>query len=573
MNYLTKILKLFDDNRWVFLGFGLVLIPTYILLVRPGYFWMQDDLQAFRVLEMFKCFQDLQLPCRWVPDPGYQYGYPQFIFYPPSIYYVGAVIHLFGVQVIDSVKILFIGGFLFSAVGMYFFLKGWLSRWPAMVAALVYSYVPYKAVEVYVRGALSEFWSLVFFPLIFWALMSISKLPSWRKVGLLGLSVAGLLLTHNLMSMLFMPFAAIWALYWLVCSRSKAVLVKMLIGVALGIGMALWFSLPVVMEKQYAHVESLVGGYFDYRAHFVDIRRLFFSNHWGYGSSGLNQDNDLSLSVGIVQWASAFSAVVLGLFFWKRVGRLNWVILLLAGFSVVSAFMIHQKSSFIWSMIPSLVFVQFPWRFLGINIFVNSILAGIGVFVLMKYSLKWSYLYGTVVILAAVIMTIGFFHPKEWYAISDSDKFSGKLWQKQLTISIFDYLPIYAKLPPTHQAPDLPEILEGSVNFSNYDKHSNFQTSQLEVTKSALIRLPIFDFPGMVVYTNQKVIPHINNECRNQEFCLGLVTIRLEPGKYSLLVKLEDTPVRRWSLVVSLILFVLTMTMIVKGGRNEKLAS
>lgn len=568
MKFLTKLAKLFEDKRVVFLGFVLLLLPTYVLLVRPGYFWMQDDLQAFRVLEMFKCFQDLQLPCRWVPDPGYQYGYPQFIFYPPSVYYIGALMHLFGIQVIDTVKILFVAGFILSALGMYYFVKSWLGVRPAIVAAIVYSYVPYKAVEVYVRGALSEFWSLVIFPLIFWAILSIVQKPTWRKSGLLAISIAALLLTHNLMSMIFAPFAAIWAMYWVMVSKSKKGLINILIGVGLGIGLALWFSLPVVMEKQYAHVESLVGGYFDYRAHFVDIKRLFFSNHWGYGSSGLNQDNDLSLSVGIGQWVLALVAIMLAFFYSRKDKKLFGAVVVLGGMSLMSVFMIHQKSSFIWSMIPSLVFLQFPWRFLGVNIFINSILAGVGVFVLSKWRPHWVLRYVLISIGLVFFLTVSFFHPKEWYPLTDQDKFSGKLWQKQLTISIFDYLPIYAKLPPIHQAPELPEILEGSVVFENYKKGSNFQTGVMEVTQSAVVRLPIYDFPGMVVYVNNQQIEHVNNDCRNEEFCLGLVTIHLEAGKYTMLVRLEDTPIRRWSLVGSGVIFVLVALMVIKGGKK-----
>lgn len=541
----------------------LMLIPTFFMLIRPGYFWMQDDLQAFRVLEMFKCFQDLQLPCRWVPDPGYQYGYPQFIFYPPSVYYIGAVLHLLGIPIIDSVKLLFVVGFILSAVGMYGFINSWLGKWPAVVSALVYTYVPYKALEVYVRGALSEFWSLVIFPFIFWAILSICQRPGWRKVGFLALAMALLLLTHNLMTVIFMPFVAVWAIYWLYWSRSISVAMKIGVGLSLGIGLALWFSLPVVVEKQFAHLETLVGGYFDYRAHFVDIKRLFFSNHWGYGSSGLNQDNDLSLSVGIGQWMLAAIAVVLGIIK-RKDKKISGAIFLLAILSLMSAFMIHQKSSFIWSMIPSLEFMQFPWRFLGINIFVNSILAGLGVYLVMKINLKWAYWYGVIAILLVFGLTIGFFHPKEWYPIGDSDKFSGKLWEKQLTISIFDYLPIYAKYPPVHKAPDYPEVLEGSVVFDNYHKGSNFQTSKFEVTQSAVLRLPIYDFPGMTVYVNGQRIDHWNNDCRGQEFCLGLVTIKLNSGRYEMVVRLEDTPVRKWSLIVSGLTLILVVGLIRK---------
>src|SRR3990167_2777614 len=94
-------------------------VPSFAVLLRPGYFFMQDDLQAFRVYEMAKCIEDFQIPCRWVPDAGYQYGYPQFNYYAPSVYYAGALINLLGFQFIDSVKFLFIAGFVFGAFGMY----------------------------------------------------------------------------------------------------------------------------------------------------------------------------------------------------------------------------------------------------------------------------------------------------------------------------------------------------------------------------------------------------------------------------------------------------------------------
>lgn len=130
----------------------LFIVPTFFRLIRPGFFPMQDDLQAFRIQQMDKCFDDMQIPCRWVPDAGYQYGYPQFIYYPPSVYYLGAILHRAGLQYIDAVKILFVLGYIASALAMFVLIRSFLGRWPGVAAALIYSYVPYKAVEVYVRG-------------------------------------------------------------------------------------------------------------------------------------------------------------------------------------------------------------------------------------------------------------------------------------------------------------------------------------------------------------------------------------------------------------------------------------
>ena len=84
---------------------------------------MQDDLQAFRVQQMVKCLKDLQIPCRWVPDMGYQYGYPQFNYYPPIIFYLGGILNILGIQIIDVVKIIFILPILLFYQTIYFTLR------------------------------------------------------------------------------------------------------------------------------------------------------------------------------------------------------------------------------------------------------------------------------------------------------------------------------------------------------------------------------------------------------------------------------------------------------------------
>jgi len=61
----------------------ILIIPAFCFLLKPGYYNMHDDMQMMRQLEMEKCIKDGQIPCRWVPDLGYEYGYPLFNFYPP----------------------------------------------------------------------------------------------------------------------------------------------------------------------------------------------------------------------------------------------------------------------------------------------------------------------------------------------------------------------------------------------------------------------------------------------------------------------------------------------------------
>lgn len=553
----------------------ILIIPAFITLIRPGFFPMQDDLQAFRVHQMYKCFSDLQIPCRWVPDAGYGYGYPQFLYYPPAVYYLGAFFHLLGIQIIDSVKLLFILGLLLSGLCMFIFLKAFFEEesgeknfetvnLPALVGALLYTYAPYKALEVYVRGALSELWSMVFFPLIFFSLYQLITKKRLKYVILFSLSVGGLMVTHNLMTLIFAPVAIIWCLSLLLIKKEFKVLPKIILGGILGIGAAAFFTLPVIFEAKYAHLETLIGGYFDWRQHFVNLERLFISNHFGYGSSGLNQDNDLSLSTGQIHWLLGGFALFLALILIKKYKKLATLTIILFFIELLMLFLIHQRSTFIWEKIPILAYLQFPWRFLTNSIFILSILGSVAVFFVSRVNKKYAKIFALLIIVGLFVMHGNFFKPKEWIEISDEEKFSGISWQKQMTISIFDYLPIYAKLPPNREAPKFPEVLEGEVIFLNYQKGGNYQFGALDAKGDSIIRLPLFDFPGMKVTMDGREIAHLHNDCRREDYCFGLITVWIPSGKHTIYTHLNDTLIRSLGNIITIVSLFTLLVLIFK---------
>jgi len=569
-----KLKTIFKPGRWwgrLIPIFALVILtlPTYSKLFKTGFFPMQDDLQAFRVYEMDKCYTDLQIPCRWVPDAGYQYGYPQFNYYPPLPYYLGAGLHRIGFQYIDSVKILFILGYIFSAITLYVLVKTISKdKWAGVIAALVYTYIPYKAVEVYVRGALSEFWAQIFFPLILWAIYKVIKTGKTKHLIWMSVSIFLLMTTHVLMTMIFVPVAILWAAFWLYQGKWKN-LSKIIFGGILGFGLSAFFVLPVLFERKFTHTEGLLSGYFDYRQHFVSLFKLFISREWGYGSSGF-PDEKLNLSLGIVQWiAGLVIAPVVAFFGLKKRNKISLLILGLVGVTLASIFMIHMKSSFIWAKLPLLWYMQFPWRFLAVSIFLLCLVSGLLIYLAGKYK----YILGIVMVLVSFALTINYYVPKAWLNISDADKFSGDSWEKQLTISIFDYLPQTAKLPPYAKAPELPEVLKGNAKFLEYNKGSNFQTGIVETSDDSRIRIPLFDFPGMEVTVDGKLTPHINDDCTAQRYCLGLITFDLTPGRHAFEAKLKDTPIRKIGNIITLISFGVIIYLVIKSNRYEKILS
>jgi len=237
---MKKFFKKIVDFRfsWLILLF-LLALPTFWRLLGPGYFPMHDDLQVGRLYQMDLCFRDGQIPCRWVPDMGYGYGYPLFNYYPPLPYYVGEIFHLLGFSYLNSIKILFILGLLFSGIFAYLLGRELWGKYGGLVTAVFYLYVPYHAVDVYVRGALNEFWGLVLFPAVFWATYKLIKEKRKIFVAALAFFLALLLLSHNLMAFFILPFLIVFALFLILVSKTKQ---KDNLVVTFGRGLGISFS-------------------------------------------------------------------------------------------------------------------------------------------------------------------------------------------------------------------------------------------------------------------------------------------------------------------------------------------
>ena len=533
---------------------------SYRSLLFRGYFPMHDDLQAMRLLQLDKCVKDGQIPCRWVPDMGYGYGYPQFNFYAPLPYYVMEIFHLSGFGFLDSVKAGFITSFVAAALAMYLLARTFWGPLGGVVSALFYTFGTYRAAEVYSRGAAGEGWSFIFFPLIIYCAYRLIITGRLLFVSLLALSYGGLLLTHNLMSLVFSPIVLLFCLFVVAIHNRWRVIPKLALASLWGASLAAFFVLPALFETSYAHVETLRVGYFNFLAHFVSLKQMFTATHWGYGSSELGPYDDASFSLGLLHWLLTVVVLAAAPFFYKAHPRKVAVIWFMAGVGIVSAFLAHQRSSFIWESLPFLSFLQFPWRFLTIMTFCFSLLPG-ALFLFVRDRLPRMWL-ATALIVLLIFMDGFSFRPRLFYDITDQDKFSGALWEKELTISIFDYLPIFAKMPPGAKAPDLPQILAGEGQVVEFHKGTDHQEMKITVKQAATVQLSLFDFPGWQVSSNDQLVVHRHDND------LGLITFDLKPGQYQLRARLTNTPVRTIRNILSLVAVTLFVIVFIFNKRR-----
>jgi hypothetical protein len=542
-----------SPQRIKILLFCLSLLLTFFAwrtLLKPGYFSMHDDMQAFRLLEMDKCFQDSQIPCRWIPDGGFGYGYPLFNYYPPFPFYLGELIHFLGFSILQSIKIVFILGFLAAAATMFFLGSALWGPWGGFLSSVFYTFAPYHAVDIYARGALNEFWALAWLPAIFWAIFRFVRTEKKKYLLFFSLFYGLLFLTHNPTVLIFTPVAVGWLFLNLAISQKWRPLPRFILPSFLSVGLSAFFLLPVLFEKNLVHVETMLMGYFNYLAHFVSLGQLFFSRRFGYGASVWGMDDNLSFQIGWPHWWLTFLIVLLFALFLKKKKNhpTRFRVFFIFLFGLLAAFFTHSRSTFFWKVIKPLEYLQFPWRFLSLVIFSFSLLAG-GLPLILKKRQK--ILAATTLLLAflAIILNVSYFKEDIWYwDLTDQQKFSDpKGWQNQITSGIFDYLPKSAQYPPAQKAPPGPEFTNGDGKITHLKKGTNWLDFKVQTaSKEAQLRLPVYYFPNWEVKLNGQPIKF------DYENKLGLPTFDITPGEHKVEAHLENTPIRTFSNYFSL---------------------
>ncbi len=514
----------------IMLVFSILIVWPLFL---PGYFFHHDDLQVMRIYEMRKCFEDLQIPCRWVPDMGYGNGYPLFNYYSALPYYIGGLLSYF-LGLINSAKALFFIPLVLGGVSMFLLGKKLFGKEAGFLAGILYLFAPYRALDSFVRGAIAESFALAIIPLVFYYSLEIIEKPTKSNLILGSLSLAAFLLSHNIMTMFFMPFLLLWNLIFLFFFKWKnwkAVLVSFL----LGIGLSAFFLLPVLFEKDLVHTETLLQGGSNFRTHFAGIGQLFLDRSWGYGGSEFGPNDTISFQIGWPLWWFIILAVPLIIIGRKKDLKILTTAIFFLIMFLVSIFMSHNRSAFIWEIIGPLQYAQFPWRFLSLSIFSSSLLAGFCLSFLKGYFknlLMWIF------VIITVLLNWNYFIPRDFYPwINDRNKLEDPLWEIQQKAGILDYLPKTA-FEPAGRAPNHPELLTGKAEFLNYTVQSNNFSFKAKVYEKSYFQVPVFDFPNWTVYVNGKKAEHDNKSN------LGRIGLEVQPGTYEVAGFFKDTLVR-----------------------------
>jgi 4-amino-4-deoxy-L-arabinose transferase-like glycosyltransferase len=307
----------------------------------------------------------------FAPDTNHGFGDYGLRFYPPLTYYVLAGLrHLTGDWYFASLIALTLVFFL-GALGVYLWTRDLYDERTALIAAALYTFIPYHLNEIYNNALLAEFFATAALPFCFLYLHRAMARPSLKNALLLAVSTSLLVLTHLPLTLIGGIAMAVYA----VCLMDRERLVRQL-GSLVVVGL-LTAAMTVFYWSRWlpelAWITHNTDKYFsttwDYRANF-----LLIPAHWTQlGEDVLNLwFADLMLVVAVL--------IALPAFLMMFAARVKWRPLLpLIITLVVAALLTTPLTQPLWNNLAFLQKVQFPWRWLAVVSLFAAALGAVGI--------------------------------------------------------------------------------------------------------------------------------------------------------------------------------------------------
>jgi len=552
---------------------GLVLLLVLIWVAASRSLWpselfkMHDFIHGSRIAEMTIALRDGQFPVRWSSNFGYGYGMPLFEFYAPLPFYVGAAVYWLTGNLVFAIKFLFGLANALTLLGAFWLGAKLFGRAAGLVTAALFTLAPYRAVNLYVRGAISEAWGMMAMP---WILLTGMWVIDKRRYGWLGLviSVSVLMLSHNLTTLMFVPLSCIFIfVYWYWQHRqtwrthaSWSSLLVVMGSYILAGAVSAFYMMPAFAEKNLTKIDSILGGYFDYRMHFIYIRQLL-TPYWGYGGSAWGVDDGLSFFVG---WATLIGIAVVGLLLlwqiarrWRRQGwrslhtkTLTFAIVL-AGLTAVSLYMTLEKSLWLWTNVSFLSFIQFPWRWLGPAALWLALL--VGMMPALIPNKIWRYAATVVLVVISVATTWQYFVPEQFLDSASALYYDDPIRvQTEMSGILPDYIPhqmpgVIAEQPLPRSnlvvSPAPTETPEAITVLVDRTHQKLLQTTFAEPT---VMELYMADFPGWRVEVDGQPAEKLQTES-------GTIAVAVPAESHTVGVVWGSTPVRQLADSISVV--------------------
>lgn len=470
-------------------------IPIVLPYFKTGYFPTHDgEWAVVRLADMFRTLKDFQFPPRYSGALNFGYGYPLFNFAYPFPYYLGTILYFPFHSFIWGLKSVFILSVFLSGFFMYLAsAKLWSNRISGFVSSILYLYLPYRMVDLYVRGSVGESLSLALFPLIFYLSLKLFDASFKRPVViLLSLFIGTLVMTHNIMTVLFMPVLILFIMIRIITEKRFDVLQSFLLCIGLGAGVSAFFWFPALFEKSMITLSKIPIA--DRNLYFVNINQVVFPN-WGYAPP--TEANGFSYQLGIAQIISVLTAFgILFLSFIKNkfnMTPLKKYALVLLVIYIIYFLMMFSFTGVIWRTVPLLSEINYPWTILSQLGFITAFLSGF--LVIEGRYLKY---FSLTIALLSFFLTINYAKPEKYNANYDSYYITNEA----TTTSSDELMPVWVKQKPFEHFHNKVEVVNGQASVSNLSYNSKFIKFDFKADQDTVFAVNTIYYPGWNAYVN-----------------------------------------------------------------------
>lgn len=294
---------------------------------------------------------------RWLPDLYARHGSPLPIFYAPLAYVPVELLRAVGLGATAAIQATFALLWALAAAGAGWAARRWFGSGAGVAAAAACALSPWFAADVYVRSGLAE---VAGFALLPWLLGAVVRPGRWALLGG-ALAMAALVVAHNITALF--AAAAVTAVALAGPRLGAGVRRHAAVAAGLGILIAAAFWLPAVTRTGEVQArESLTGGHFDFRGHFIAPLDLLPGRTAVVLPAAVG--DHFAVRFGELLWLALLLAPVAARSLRRADPERARRIVMLGLLAVAALAMTTQLTRVLWEYLPGLAYVQFPFRWL-----------------------------------------------------------------------------------------------------------------------------------------------------------------------------------------------------------------
>ncbi len=322
-------------------------VPFFFLGIPSGH---DLEFHLYSWLEVLSQWKHGIVYPRWASLAHFAYGEPRFIFYPPASWTLGAILaSIFPWPLVPGIYIWL--ALVAAGASMFLLARQYLDRRNATFAAVLYAVNPYHLVIVYWRSAFAELLASSLLPLMLLLLLREGKNRS-RTVAALALLLAGSWLINAPSAVMIHYSLALMlaVIAWQRCS--SRILLTGLIAIVLGAALSAFYLLPAIYEQKWVTIAEA----------FSTGLRPVDSFLFAHTADPLHDAFNRVISCVAVAEILLTIVAAWAALSWRVRHRELW--LALVAWAAACALLMLPVTNLLWTHLPKLRFMQFPWRFM-----------------------------------------------------------------------------------------------------------------------------------------------------------------------------------------------------------------